>query len=412
MIAKIAWRNVWRSKVRSLVVILSIAVGVWALAFILSFSIGMVVTYIDNAIRDQWSHLQVHHPRFSEDKLARFYIPRVEALLDSLESNPSVQAVAPRTIVSGMISSSRAARGLEIVGVDPEREAATTHLERKIVEGSYFSNDHRSEILLSKRTADKLKVGLRNRVVVTFQNLDGTITSAAFRVAGLFSSGNMLYDESKAFVKMNSLQPLLLSQADSTVSPDELIHEVAVFLHDTRALTPTVQALRKAFPDLLVQDYRELSPDIELYESQIQISNTIMITIFMVALIFGIINTMLMAVLERYRELGMLMAIGMNKQRLFAMIVLETLMLGLVAAPVGLGLGWGTVYALKDSGIDLSAFSKGMERFGLDAIIYPAIEPGLYVQLAAAVLITALIASIYPALKAIRLRPVEALQKV
>lgn len=412
MLLKIAWRNIWRSKVRSLVVILSIAVGVWALAFILSFSVGMVAGYIDNAIRDQWSHIQVHHPKFPDDKLAAFYIPNIHALLDTLQAQPAVQSIAPRTISTGMISSSRSARGLDIIGVYPEWEAATTHLDQKIVEGDYFSADHKSEILISKRTADKLKVGLRNRVVLTFQNLDGTITSAAFRVAGLFSSGNMLYDESRVFVKANTFQPLLLSNVDTSISPDQLIHEVAIFLHHTEDMPAVVERLHRQFPDLLVQDYRKLSPDVELYESQIQLSNTIMITIFMVALIFGIINTMLMAVLERYRELGMLMAIGMNKQRVFGMIVLETLMLGLVAAPVGLALGWTTVYALEDTGLDLSAFSKGLERFGIDSVIYPVIDPGLYLQLAVAVFITALLASIYPAMKAIRLRPVEALQKV
>jgi len=412
MLLKIAWRNIWRSKTRSFVVILSIAMGVWALAFILSFSLGMTYSYIENAIRDQWSHLQVHHPKFSEDKLAKFYIPNAEEVLDSLSGIPEVQAVTPRTIISGMVSSSRGASGVEVVGVDPQMETAVTHLESEIVEGEYFSEKRKSEIILSRRTAEKLKVGLRNRVVVTFQNLDGTITSVAFRVVGLFSTGNMMFDEGRVFVKREALQEHLMSIENPAENPAQFIHEIAIFLHSTDELLPVKQRLQKSFQNLLVQDYRELSPDIELYESQIQLSNTIMITIFMLALIFGIVNTMLMAVLERYRELGMLMAIGMNKPRVFSMVVLETLFLGLVAAPLGLGLGWLTVFLLKDDGIDLSAFAKGMERFGLDTVVYPLLSPELYVQIAVAVFVTALLASLYPALKAIRLRPVEALQKV
>lgn len=412
MLLKIAWRNIWRSKTRSFVVILSIAMGVWALSFILSFSLGMTYSYIENAIRDQWSHLQIHHPKFSEDKLAKFYIRNADEILDSLSQLPAVQAVTPRTIISGMVSSSRGASGVEVVGVDPEMETAVTHLESEIVEGAYFGQDRKSEIILSRRTAERLKIGLRNRVVVTFQNFDGTITSVAFRVVGLFSTGNMIFDEGRVFVKREALQAHLLSEDQPELNHDQFVHEIAIFLHNTDDLLAVKQHLQSSFKDLLVQDYRELSPDIELYESQIQLSNTIMITIFMLALVFGIVNTMLMAVLERYRELGMLMSIGMNKARVFFMVVLETLFLGVVAAPLGLGLGWLTVYLLKDDGIDLSAFSKGMECFGLDTVIHPLLSTDLYVQIAVAVFVTALLASLYPAYKAIKLKPVEALQKV
>lgn len=412
MLLKIAWRNIWRSKTRSFVVILSIAIGVWALSFILSFTLGMTYSYIEKAIRYQWSHLQIHHPQFSEDKLAKYYIGTAANILDTLTLMPEVQAVAPRTIISGMVSSSRGASGVEVVGVVPELETAVTHLESEIVEGEYFSQNRSAEILLSKRTAERLKVNLRNRVVLTFQNLDGTITSAAFRVVGLFSTGNMIFDERRVFVKKSALQQHLMGLDHPSDNSQELIHEIAVFLSNTNDLLPVKKRLQDRFKSVQVQDYRELSPDIELYESQIQLSNTIMITIFMLALIFGIVNTMLMAVLERYRELGMLMAIGMNKPRVFGMVVLETLFLGLVAAPIGLGLGWLTVYLLKDKGIDLSAFSRGMERFGLDTVVFPVLSSGLYVQIAVAVFITALLASLYPASKAIGLRPVEALQKI
>jgi ABC-type antimicrobial peptide transport system permease subunit len=132
----------------------------------------------------------------------------------------------------------------------------------------------------------------------------------------------------------------------------------------------------------------------------------------MLALVFGIINTMLMAVLERYRELGMLMAVGMNKLRVFTMIVLETIMLAIVAVVPGLVLGYATVTYFGKNGIDLSAFSKGMQQFGMSDIVYTDLDPGFYVQLAMAVGITAVIGAIYPAYKAIRLKPVEAIRKI
>ncbi|MEM1124606.1 MAG: FtsX-like permease family protein, partial [Bacteroidota bacterium] len=158
--------------------------------------------------------------------------------------------------------------------------------------------------------------------------------------------------------------------------------------------------------------YREISPEVQLYESQIDISSAIFTTIFMLALIFGIINTMLMAVLERNRELGMLMAVGMNKRKVFGMIVLETLFLGVFAAPIGLLLGWLTITYFGNTGIDLSAFSSSMEQFGLETQVYTELPAKYYVSLALSVLVTAILAALYPAWKAISLRPVEAIRKI
>ncbi|TAK42734.1 MAG: ABC transporter permease [Saprospiraceae bacterium] len=418
MLLKIAWRNIWRSRMRSVVVIMSIIAGVWALCFILSFSNGITSTYIENAIRDQFSHIQLHHPKFSEDKDSKFYLTDVAATLEQIRQMPETEAATARILATGMISSTRAARGVQITGVEPGPEAAVTHLDQKVVEGSYFQPERHNEILISRRTAEKLKVKLRSRVVLTFQNMDSDITAAAFRVVGLFDTGNMMLDESMVYVKGEVLKTHLLTESvhpelttiDST--RHDFAQEIAIFLKDAKAVKTVKMELIKSHPDVLVEDYWEISPDVELYESQIKSMNGIVIAIFMLALIFGIVNTMLMAVLERYKELGMLMAIGMNKARVFRMIVLETLMLGLVAAPLGLGLGWLTVFLLQDKGIDLSAFSKGLELFGMETVIFPVLDGALYLQLSVAVLITALLASIYPARKAVRLKPVEALHKI
>ena len=190
------------------------------------------------------------------------------------------------------------------------------------------------------------------------------------------------------------------------------VNEIAIYLKDSEQVSSVKNDFKNRYTDVLVEDYWELSPDIELYETQIQTSNSIVITIFMLALIFGIINTMLMAVLERYKELGMLQAIGMKKGSVFSMIVMETLLLAAVAAPIGLAMGYGTVYSLQDTGIDLSAFAQGLERFGMETTVYPVLDMALYARISVAVFITALLASIYPSRKAVKLRPVEALQKL
>lgn len=404
MVFQIAWRNIWRSRTRSLVVIGSVLIGVWAILFIVAFSGAMVGGYVKNAIQNETSHFQIHHPDFVEDKELKFQLANPDAVLAETIETPMVKAATLRTIVNGMIRSSRGARGVIIRGVEPENERQVTEFDTNITEGKYFSAGRKNEIIISERLAEKLKLKLRKKVVLQFQDLSGEIVAGAFRIIGIYKTGNNLFDDRIIAVKRSDLNEL--------VGQQDIAHEVAVSLKNKEDLDATGASLKIALPDLLVENYREISPEVQLYESQIDISATIFTTIFMLALIFGIINTMLMAVLERNRELGMLMAVGMNKGKVFAMIVIETLLLGLIAAPIGLLLGWLTINYFGTHGIDLRTFSDSMEQFGLSTQIYTELAPKYYVSLAISVLITALLAALYPAWKAISLKPVEAINKI
>ena len=405
MLFTISWRNIWRSRTRSLVVMGAIVLGIWALIFMISFSTGMVKSYISKAIENEISHIQLHHPGFLEDKEVKYYIGGTDEVLAKITARPGVQATASRTICNGMLTSSKGARGITIRAIDPDAESKLTKIDQKIIEGDYFKAKKKNQVLISERIANKLKLKLRSKVVLTFQDLNGEIVAAAFRVGGIFATGNTPFDEMNIFVKRKDLNKLFSEEAG-------IGHEIALLLDDPKVLAQTQADLKASFPKLSVQTYQEISPDVQLYESQIQTSANIFIFIIMLALIFGIINTMLMAVLERYRELGMLMAVGMNKLRVFTMIVLETIMLAAVAVIPGLLLGYLTVRYFGYKGIDLSAFSDGMEQFGMSTLIYTELEPNFYIQLAFAVGITAILGAIYPAFKAIRLKPVEAIRKI
>lgn len=404
MIFKIAWLNIWRSPLRSFVVLGSVMIGVWALISLLSFSFGMVKSYVNNAIRIQTSHIQLHNPAFKDDQEVKFFIENPTDQLAKIREIEYVQAATARSVVNGMLATTRGTRGVAIRGVVPETETTVTKFTDKITEGSYFEPDKKNQILISERLAEKLKLKLRKKVVLQFQDLNGEIVAGAFRIVGLFNTENTPFDEANIFVVQNDVNRLL--------GNENIAHEIAIYLNDPADLEPAQAALKAAFPNELVENYREISPDINLYESQIGVSATIFIVIFMLALIFGIINTMLMAVLERTKELGMLMSIGMNKPRVFGMVVFETVLLGFIGAPIGLFFGWLTVQHFTTAGLDLSAFAGGMEQFGMSTIVYPDLDTGIYIQLGLSVVVTAILASLYPAYKAIKLRPVEAIRKI
>lgn len=404
MLLQIAWRNIWRSRTRSLVVMGAVLIGVWSILFIVSFSGAIVGGYVKNAIQNETAHFQIHHPDFITDKEIKYVLEQPEKIRQQATQIPAVQSATIRTVVQGMIRSARGARGVTIKGIDALTEETVSNFERNIVEGKYFSENRKNELLVSKELAEKLKLKLRKKIVIQFQDLNNDIVAGAFRIVGIYKTGNKLFDSNNIFVKRSDLNRL--------IDQEGIAHEVAIILKNINTLEEAGQQLTSTFSNLQVRNYREISPEVQLYESQIDVSSTILTTIFMLALIFGIINTMLMAVLERNRELGMLMAVGMNKVRVFSMIVLETLLLGIIAAPIGLLLGWLTISYFGNQGIDLSAFSDSLEQFGLTTQIYTSLDGKYYFSLALAVLFTALLASLYPAFKAINLRPVEAIRKI
>lgn len=372
---------------------------------------GIMKSYVRSAIENSIGHLQIHAPEFTEEYELKHYLPNVTKVERQLDSLPQLDAYSTRTVTNGMASSSKGARGVMIKGVVPQKEAAVSAIEDKLAEGEFFPEMRGNGVLIGAELADKLNLKLRSKLVLTFQDLNREITAAAFRVVGIFDTGNTAFDGGTVFVERTDLNRLILPQQTGD-HPPALAHEVAILLKDVQGVESVDTALAAALPELEVKTYREVSPDLELYESQIQNISLIYLVVIMLALVFGIINTMLMAVLERIKELGMLMAIGMNKLKVFTMILLEAIMLGLVSAPIGLLLGYFTIQYLGEYGVDLSAYSGGLADYGIDQVIYFEVNPNVYWEMAIGVFVTAVLAAIYPALKAIRLKPVEALQHV
>lgn len=405
MIFKIAWRNIWRSKIRSLTVMGSIVFGVWTLIFTMSFYEGFINVYVNSAIENDLSHIQLHNPKFKDEKEVEYRLSNIDQILEKIKANPEVASYTTRSLNNGMLATAKGSRGVQIRGVSAENEAKLTRLDEKIVEGGYFGTvKKKNPIIVSSRLAEKMKLKIKSKLVLTFQQADGELTSAAFKVIGLYETGNAMTENMNVFVQQEDLSRLL--------GDDKMIHEVAMLLKDPKKMEEVQAGMVKDFPEALVENYRQVSPDVNLYESQMDVSTYVIIVIIMLALIFGIINTMLMAVLERTRELGMLMAVGMKRAQVFGMIVLETVLLGLTAAPLGLLFGYLTVLYFGTYGLDLSAYSAGMEKFGLQDMVYCTLESSGYVTVTISVAITAVLAAIYPAIKAIRLKPVEAIRKI
>lgn len=403
MILAIAWRNIWRNRLRSMVIIIAIAIGIFSGVFTWAFYRGMVDQRIQNAIITESSHIQVHHAEYLTNPDQKFYIRNLDSIMEITRKLTGVKAVTSRTLVNAMISSAETGSGVRIVGIYPEQEKQVTNTFTKLREGSYFETSSRTPLVLGAALAEKLSVRLRSRLVLTLQTMDGTLTSGLFRVEGIYKTSNTMYDEMNVFVRNTDLKRLIDLEESAG-------HELAVLLSQNDMLDPVAASLREDLPGLDCRTWREILPEVSLVEESMDLSMYIFLGVILAALVFGIVNTMLMAVLERIKELGMLMAIGMNKLRVFLMILLETVMLSLCGGIFGIVAGYLVTVIYSHKGIELARYAEAYERLGYESMIYPVPNLDIDIKVTIMVLLAAIVASLYPSWKAIHLKPAEALR--
>ena len=403
MIASVSWRNIWRNKTRSIVIMTSIALGVFAGVYVIAFMLGWVNQRIKSVINTEISHIQIHQPKFLETYEIIDFLPDVSAMTSEIVKNPGVEAVSIRVIAPCMAATAETGAGIQLTGIDPEIESQVTNINELLIEGDYFAEDRSNQIVIGEKLAQKLKAKVRSRIVVTVTEIDGTLTRGTFRVAGIYRTSNSAFDEVKAFVRVEELRSLLKLD-------DNTGHEIAILMTENGTEYGLAGELTGIYPDLSVMTWTEIMPEMALMNESMNLMMYIFIVIILLALGFGIVNTMLMVILERIKEIGMLMAVGMNRFRVFSMIVLETVFLSLTGGVAGIVLALALTSVTAKTGIDLSLWSSGLNSMGFDSIIYPEIGIEQVLVVAFLVAVTGVLSAIYPARKAMKLRPAEALR--
>ncbi len=404
MLFSISWRNVWRNKVRSMVIILSVAMGIFAGVLATAFFKGMADQRIQKVINTEISYIQIHQAGFEETNDINDYILNAGDLQKSIGNIAGVIGVCKRIVIQSMAASAETASGVLISGINPEQEKSVTSINDKIIDGAYFEGIKRNPAVIGKKLAEKLNLRIRSKFVITVQDLQNNITSGAFRVAGIYSTDNSVFDETNVFVRYSDLQKL-------TNFPAGAAHEIAININKGEELPAISEAVKKVAGDKLsIKIWKELRPEMNYLTEAMDLYMYIFIVIILLALLFGIINTMLMVVMERTKEIGMLMAIGMNKIKIFSMIVLESVMLSLTGGIVGIVIGAIASKYGETHPIDLSAWAQGYQQLGYDAFVYTQLDPSMLVDITLLVILTGVIAAVYPAYKALRNDPADALR--
>jgi len=404
MIFLLAWRNIWRNKMRSIVIMLSIALGLFAGIAVLALYKGMMKSRVRTVIDAETGHIQLHNILFKNDFDPKYIIDDKENPLEKIRNIPEVKLAAPRTITQGMLATATGSSGVQINGVIPGLEYEASLLKRKIVEGRAFDESRKNEIMIGKKLARKMKLRPGSKLVLTFTDTTGTIVSAAFRIAAIYQSDNAPLDERNVYVTMSDLNTLLNLGGE--------FHEIVVLLKNDESLIAVQQELKKEFPLYQVESWKEISPETDLMVKTTDLYSYIIMIIIMFALAFGIINTMLMAILERTREIGMMAALGTTRIRIFLMVLMETIFLTLAGTPAGILVGWVVIFYYGRHGLDLSGMGREMmSSFGFGTMVYPEFPVEKLGGVMLIVTATAILSSLFPAIKTIRLQPVEALRR-
>ncbi len=401
MLMTLAWRNVWRNKLRSGIMIAAMIFGLLGAILMVGFVQAMTDNMVENAIRYQTSHLQIHNSDFLINEELSAWLPEADTVAERIRQQDGIEAATVRQVVDGMLASAASTRGVRINGIIPDDEIRVTDISESIVAGVMLLDKGRNPILVSRRNADKLNLRLGSKVVLTFTSIDGDVAGAAFRVTGLFNTPASSFDDTNVFVRRGDLARFTgLDQA----------HEIAIRIADDRQLAPLQEKISGLIGEQsVVRNWGEVQPLLSAMTGSMEISNAIVAGVFITALGFGIINIMMMSVFERTREFGVLMAIGMTRGRVLLLIVTEAVLLGGVGGLLGLATGRLMLAVTDQFGLPFGAVAEGLGAYGVDALLYPSVTTVFYLKLFSMVLLTSLLAGLYPARQILKKRPSEAL---
>ena len=402
MIVRIAFKNIWRNKLRSWTVIIATALGIFGGLAVISTATGLTDMRQNNAIRTYVSHIQIHDSAYLKYGGINDQLQNDQKIINGLSKIKQIKGVSSRLKVESFIQSAGGTSGLILNGINPKDEALVTDLHKKLQKGNYLETYKRKPpILISQRTAEKLNAKIKTSIQCSFTDSEGLPAAGVFKVVDIFQTSNSMYDDINAFVRIEDLKKI--SGLDGS-------HEIAITVTDDNAVEQLKTNIEKIYPKVHVASWRGIAPELGYADKMMDLVMMIFLIIIMLALAFGIVNTMLMAVLERKKEIGMLISVGMNKRKVFWMIVWESIFLAFIAGPLGIIVSFVTIQFFGRHGIDLSFAAEGLRSVGLESTIFPSLDPTYYVIISILVVTTAILSCLYPALKALKLNPAETLR--
>ncbi|MDH3351142.1 MAG: FtsX-like permease family protein [Gammaproteobacteria bacterium] len=404
ILMRLAWRNLWRNHRRTLIMLMAITLGAWAMIFMTALMRGMVAEMVRGGISALPGHVQVHHPDYRDDPSIANLIPMSDSELSERFAGAGFAAWASRVRVPAVITSEYDSRGVTLLGVDPVSEQGLTFVDDNPVEGRFLESVDDAGVVIGKKLATTLNTQVGKRVVLMSQDPDNEIADRGFRVVGLFEADIKAFEENYVFAGKATAQKMLRIT--------DQVSELFVLGSDHRNVDEVYDKTVE-----LIGDRAEVMRwfDIDTYlGSMLKVMDGfvfVWIIVIFLALSFGLVNTLVMAVFERVREIGLMLALGMRPVYILGQIVVESLLLLAIGLAIGSALSWAAVQPIKD-GIDVSIVGDGLDMWGMSNMLYPELLLSDVILANVVVLVLGFLASLSPAWRAAHYEPIEAITKV
>jgi len=411
MVLRLAWRSVWRHRRRTIITIASIGLGLAVVIFSLTLAEGMYRQLIDDAVRMQAGHVTLEAADYRDAPSVDLRVGGVTALRERIARVPGVEATKLLVLGQGVGSTGRDSSGVSLVGVEPDVERHTSPLAKHVIAGSWFEDEAVAatpKVLIGSLLAERLDLQPGKKLVLTSNDAAGNLVETLFRVQGVFQAGTEEIDGYLVLAPIDAARRVFGLGADEAT-------QLGVVVDDPDDVDQVQRAVRAAVPDagVAVLPWREVIPELWGFMQIDRVSNRVFHGLLLVLILFTIVNTILMSVLERRREFAVQMALGTAPRQLCQQLLGEAAVLGVLGCTLGIALGGGIASVIAARGWDLtSLYGDGMNisGFAVDPVIHSHVSLGLLLRLALLVF-GATVASSLPAMgRAVRVPLAEVLR--
>lgn len=408
MLLQLAWRNIWRNKRRTLITIGAIAFAVFLASFMRSFQKGVWDTVIDGAVNQFFGYVQIHSNGYWEDQTIDNSIEFDAALAALPQKVNLIEDVVPRIESFALASSGNLTSGVLVLGIDPEKENALTGIADKIIEGEFLTESDNS-VIVASGLAKKLGLGMQDTLVIISQGYHGVNAAGKYPIKGIFKFG--LPDLNKR------LLILPLKTAASFYGAEGRVTTLALRIADRKTVPTAVANLKTQLTPIEkfeVLEWQKLIPELVEARQLDEAGGYIVLGILYLLITFAIFGTILMMTKERSYEFGVLTAIGMRRGKLFSIIWLETIIVAMVGAIVGILMSIPLVYYFNINPLDMAIMGEeaviAYEKMGIQSTLPTAFEFGIFFKQALVIFLVTSVLALYPLITIMKLKPVEAMR--
>ncbi len=402
ILAPLAWRNLWRNPRRTVITLIVVSVGLYSILFFAALIEAWADASRDRALNVMTGSGQIHTQGYADDPTIGQVFPQAGGELLAYLEGPEISGWAPRVRVPAVVQSEYRTMPLTLIGVNPTGEKAISIVPDGIVEGAYLSGPDDPTIFLGQSMVDRLKTRLGKRVIILAQNSDGTLAEQSFEVGGIYDGFSEIEDM-LGFAGLETVQTLLGAEGQ--------LSEIAYRVTDEARLDQVGHDLGQIIPELDVQSWKDLSPMAAMAEESMGVAVFIWLWVMFILMAFGIINTQLMAVFERVHEFGLLQALGMRPRMILLIVTLESSILVGIGTLMGIAGAVATIQAMS-GGLDISFLAEGAAMAGVGQVLYLKLDWGQLIELSIIVWLLSVAVTYWPARKASKFSPVEAMAHV